>query len=298
LEEGFALVRQRKDFKRSWSGGSHYMGHISMIGYKDLIIRLSGPVITHDLVMYYGTDICTTTDNTPSAGYYKHQCDSADTYPAAPPTFQMVRLLANNTGAESIAEQYCGCIVVDYEERADANGQLIGTITIHAAICIAGSVPTTQPSRTTLSPFTLSDGVLTWNSNLGLLRGWTFKYKMDKRLVKGGGEYHAQFPALPSKREIYCEVKWIPYETDTYDESQDDPLAGGNKDLVCKFSRNTSNDYWQVTFNDYFQDLVADPDFEDGMLHEIHRMEMNPHDTGSNWDLTEYNTLDDDRYET
>lgn len=270
------------------------MDHISLVGYKDLEIKLSGPVITHDLLMYFGTDICETAD----AAVYTHQCDSADTYPAAPPSFQMVRLVANKTGAESITEQFCGCVVVDYEERADVGGQLIGTITIHAAVVIAGNIPTTQPSRTALRPFTLADAVLTWNSNLGLLRGWTFRYKTDKKLIRGGGDNYPIMPALPNKREIYCEVKWVPYETDTYDESQDDPHTGGNKDLVCKFSRHTTNDYWQVTFNDYFQDLVSNPDFEDGLLHEVHRMEVNPHDTGSNWDLTEVNSLDDDRYET
>ena len=298
LEEGYAWIRQRKDFKRVWTAGSHYMSHVSMVGYKDLIIKFSGPVLTHDMFMYFGTDICDTSDDDPGASLYTHQCDSADTYPASPPTFQMVRVMTNNTGAESEVEQFCGCTVVEYDEKADANGQLIGSLTIHAALVITGEVPTTRPARSSLRAFTLSDGVLTWNSNLGILRGWSFNYKTDKKLIRGAGDYYPIIVALPNKREIYCEIKWIPYETDTYDESQDDPHSAGNKDLVMKFSRHTTNDYWRITVNDYFQDMLEDPDFEDGLINEIHRIEVNPHDTGSNWDFTEVNALTDDRYET
>jgi len=294
LEEGYAWIRQRKDFKRVWTAGSKFMSHVSFVGYKDLIIKMSGPVLTHDLLMYFGTDICTTSD----AAVYTHQCDSADTFPATPPTFQMVRILTNHDATESIAEQFCGCMVVDYEERADAKGQLIGTITIHAALVIAADVPDVLPERTNVRAFTLADGVLTWNSNVGVLRDWFFTYKTDKKLLRGGGDYYPIIPLLPNKVEMYVELKWTPYETDTYDDSQDDPHAAANKDLVMKFSRDTSLDYWQVTINDFFQDMLEDGDFEEGIIHEIHRIEVNPHDAGSNWDLTEINSLTDDRYET
>lgn len=303
--ENPVLVRKRKKFSQ-WRAGSRFVKQLNFDEYSELILTFTGPVINRSW-LYYLTDACATADDTPSTNYYTHQYDNADTHANPPKSFELIHRIPNDKsgGGESIVLLYTGCVVTNYVERADLGSQIaIGTWTVKAANCIAGTDLTTPgwPEYPQKGFFTFDMATLTWTKGgtalNGHFKGYTFSFNTDKALIREGGSYYAVGAKSPNNTDVMLSIDWAPTETDSYDDSQDDPLTALNKDITLKIARNTTTDYFQITIADGFQDLAGDPTWVEGNMWESHNFYMNPAEAASSLDLTEVNDINDDRYET
>lgn len=292
----FDWLRQEKMFEKRWSGGSHYYQSISNNGYKPINFTFTGSVLNRSLFMYFGTDVCANT----GSGPYTHQHDKGDTYPAVPPTFTMIRYGVNADSGESKYDLYMGCILKEYRENGTINSNIRGTYIIEASRHVAGVELTSFPSQDPNHIFYTGDSVLTWTNAAvnyaGIVKGFDFIYKTDKRLGKGLGDYYPLLAYMANKRDTYLTIDFEPFETDTYDDSQDSPISDANKDVVLKSSRNTSTDYFQITFSDVFQQLQSAVINPEQHIQERHQLDFNFYDAGSTYDLTEVNSFTENRY--
>jgi hypothetical protein len=298
------VVRKRKKFGKHYGSGSRYHAKITDEGYNELAITVSGSVV-HRSLLYYLADACTTTDNAPGAGYYLHTYTNAATHANPPKTFEILQKLHNDKtgGAEVVYNLYIGCIVKAYTETGAQNGIVTGTWTIVASNMIAGTALTTPgwPTYPNVRNFMTADGVLTWNKGgvamNCLTKEYSVEFTTDKRLILGNN-YYAVNVQSPNEVVLKLRLKVIAYETDSYDDSNDDPIATAqNKDVTWKISRDTTYDFFSINIENAFQ-TMPEESWEDGILVETHEFELNPHEASSLITITEENNLDDDRYET
>lgn len=300
IQDGWTHIWERKKFSKHKDVGSKFITQINMDGYEDIILTVSGPVLNHSLFMFFGTDVCATTDNSPSAGYYTHRCNSDDTYPAEPPSFQILRKIENGVGAQDIWNLFVGCIVTNYEESNGTDGIITGKYTIHCAKVIDGVALTTEPSRMNKDYFNIEYAVMTWTKAAagynGQLKSYTLKLTTDKSLWKGATESYPSVKLSANSIEFTLDFKFLTFVKSTYEDSQDDPHSDHDKDLTLRVSRNATNDYIQYSFVKLFQKFM-EIEF-DNILLENHHICKNPHETNNQWNITEVNDLDDDRYET
>jgi hypothetical protein len=304
--ENPVYIRKLKQFTK-YQSGSRYHSKIQHDGYKEVMLTITGPVIDHSL-LYFLTDACITADNTPGAGQYTHTYVNTATHVNPPKSFEIYHRSVNDKsgGGESVLELITGCTVVSYSEKADTKSKTCtGTYTIKGRNIVTATALTTPgyPTYPTLNFLTFDNAVLTWTkggaATNGYMVGYEYNFITDRDLIKEGGSYYPVATKSPNKVEVSLKVSWIPTETDSYDDSQDDPLSALNKDITLKISRNTTTDYFQIAIVDGFQELLETPAWVENILQEDHLFWLNPHEaTPSTITLTEVNALDDDRYET
>lgn len=294
------LIRKQKLWTK-YSSGSRFTTHIDHIGYKDIILTFSGPVM-HRSWLYYLTDAVTTADDPPK---YTHVYVNTATHVNPPKSFELLHKEPNDTSAETVLTLYTGCTVVSYVESGNLSDNTItGTWTVKARNTITGTALTTPgyPAYPSLNFMNFSNAVLTWTkggvATAGSLKGYTFEFITDRDLTKEGGSYYPVATKSPNNVMIRLKIKWCPFETDSYDETQDDQLAANNRDVSLKISR-SATDYFEIAYVDCFAELDGDPTYENGEKVESIMFEKNPHEaTPSTVTLTEVNALDDDQYET
>jgi len=236
-----------------------------------------------------------------------HVYTDTSTHVNPPKTFELLHVFPNDKsgGGESLIELITGCEVPAYIEKGDAgNLTCIGDWTVKGRNIVTGT-PLTSPGYPVypnLDFVSFAQAVLTWTKGgvaiNGVLKSYEFGFVTDKTLTKTNAYYPIAAKA-PNIRDVYLKVGWMPYETDPYDDSQDDAHTALNKDVTLKNSRNTSLDYFQFALVDGFQEMEGDPSWVEGNLYETHIFSLNPHEaTPSSIELRECNTLDDDQYET
>lgn len=302
--ENPVYIRKLKAFSKYQSGNRYYT-MINHDGYKEILLTFTGPVIDRSW-LYYLTDACTTTDNSPSSGKYTHVYVNTATHTNPPKSFELLHKVVNDTSAESVLELFTGCVIVSYTETASVENPICqGTWVVKASNIITGTALTSPgyPAANTLNFMNFANAALTWTKGgtalNGYFKGYTFTFSTDRDIIKEGNSYYAVASRSPNKIEASLKVTWMPSETDSYDDSQDDPLTALNKDVTLKISRNTTNDYFSIALVDCFQELVDPPAWTNNNLYEIYDFWINPHEaTPSTITLTEVNALDDDRYET
>lgn len=236
-----------------------------------------------------------------------HIYTNTTTHVNPPKTFELLHVFPNDKsgGGESIIELITGNEVVSYIEKGDENNlTCIGDWTVKGRNIITGT-PLTSPGYPVypnLDFVSFAQAVLKWTKGGvaldGVIKSYEIAFITDKALIKTAAYYPIAAKA-PNMRDVYLKIGWMPYETDSYDDSQDDPHTAQNKDVVLKNSRNVLTDFFQIAFVDGFQEMEGDPTWVGGNLYETHIFWINPHEaTPSSMTLTECNTLDDDQYET
>jgi hypothetical protein len=238
---------------------------------------------------------------------HKHVFINTATHVNPPKSFQLLHYLPNDKsgGVESVYELITGCIVTHYEETADAESNACeGTWTVLGARIVTGTVlapaATYKPVYPAVDYANFADAALTWTKNsavvYGMAKGYTFTFKTDKRLSKGGNSYYPYYAKSPTEVEPSLKITWEAWETDSYDGSQDDPHTALVKAITLKNARNTLSDYLELAFTTAFQEMAEDPEWVDGNLIESHEFSMSPHEAGT-FTITEMNDIDYLRYE-
>lgn len=256
-------------------------------------------------LLYYLTDACTTTDNNPGAGQYTHTYANSATHVNPPKSIELMHVVNNDTSAESFIELFTGVIVKSYNEKGGGllDSAITGTWEMEGRNIISGTALTTPgyPAVSSLRAFRFADAVLTWTKggvvSDGYMLGYEFNWTSDKSTIKSGGYYPVNSLAPKSVKPMLT-VQWLPQETDSYDDSQDDHTSAQVKIVSVKISRDTTLDYHSYAFVNAFQKLQDNPSWEAGNLVERHEFQMNPHESGSTFTIIEQNLFDDDRYET
>jgi hypothetical protein len=298
VPDGPIVFRTRKNFEMIWSYGSIHPQTIQDLGIEDVEITVSGPVIGHWLFLYFGTETCTTVEATPNT----HTYNMATASPTVQPSFQLLMYLKNPDSGENVIVLGVGCVVTMYDEVAEVGGDgtLRGTYTIKIAKLIAGNDLTTEPTYGD-TPYVIYNSTFTWTKGAvayaAILRKWKFHFGTDKRLVKGATDLYPLYASLANKVDTYCELTIQSYETDSYDDSQDDPTSAQDKDMLFKMFIDATNYYIAYTFVNAFQKLT-DMGFDEGILTEGHKLRYNPLEASSGLIILEVNDKDDDRYET
>lgn len=298
------LIRPRKKFVE-YNSISVYVKHIGTEGYEDIILTISGPVWDHSWD-YYLKDAMTTTDDSPAAGYYTHVRTNSATRINPPKSFEIWTKEVNDKagGSETLYWLFVGCIIIDYKEVADEKNNVVnGTYTVHVRRLIAGAALNTEPVNPNQEHYNfLSIGSnFTWTKGgvavVGKIRRYEYVFQTDKRLARSSN-YYPIYAKAPNKITEYLMIDWEPWETDSYDDSQDDPHSALNKDVTLKIAVDATYHYYQIAFADCFQQLMDNPTYSDGNLVERHKFMLNPHEAASSITSTEVNAINDDRYET
>jgi len=238
---------------------------------------------------------------------HKHVFINTATPSNPPKSFQLLHYHPNDKsgGGETVYELITGCIITNYEETGDADSnECEGTWTVQAARIVTGTVlapaATYKPVYPKVDYANFADVAVTWTKNLtsinGIAKGYTFKFETDKRLAKGGNSYWPYYAKAPTEVNPSVKVSWEAWETDSYDQSQEDPHTAYIKAFTLKNGRNVLTDYFEVAFTTAFQEMEDDPEWIDGNLVETHEFSMNPHETGT-FTITEMNDIDYLRYE-
>jgi hypothetical protein len=295
-QEGFAVIRNENKYERIWGGNSSEPILIKKGGKKPITATMGGPVYDHSQCVYFLTDTVT---NAGAGDPYTHTVASTDSLPAKPPTIALLRKMVNGTGGETKWFLYPGTVVKMWEERGDVeidDGNVYATITYDISRVVDGVALSSEPTRTITEPLqmTADASSISWHDHNYSWQGYEWKYNTDKTVKKEGGTVYPTWLKMANKRDHGFKLRMVPYETDTYDDSQDDPHSGGNKDLVCTIARDASNDFWKMTYNDVFQNLEESE--MDEYLVEGHWLYVNPHDTGSTYEFVDKNSYDATRY--
>lgn len=293
------LHRNELDMDIAWSAGSSYPSHIEKGRYKEVLISLTGKIVSHEWLLPGITDFCT---NTGAEAPYTHQADNADTIPAQPITICLLRKLVNSTAGETKYLLYPSTLITngdEYQEKGMMS--MLATYNLIANRVVDGVAPTSEPTRTLKTPLSIynSASSVTWTNAATTYqykwKSWFMHFSANKRQTIIAGSEHPTDVEHASKRDFYCKIGVLPRETDTYDDSQDDPHSGGNKDLACKIGSNATTNYILYTFGDIYQKI--DGTTFDRVLEESHIARLNPHDDSSTWDVTEKNSKTSANYE-
>ena len=181
------------------------------------------------------------------------------------------------------------------------NEQIIGTWTIEAGNEIVGTLLSAWPGFPNLKVFHMEEAVLTYKkggvAREGKIKSYTYTYKTDKMLDKGGGEKLMSYVQSPNVVENFLDVSWEAQSLNDIADMRLDPVTANNLDVDLKISRNTTNDFFKIDFPDAYGEL-NDGAYVNGQLRNDLKIYFNPHESSGNHILTEINTLDDDRYET
>lgn len=85
------MERKRKKFSK-YRSGSRFPTHINHDSYEEVTLVFSGPVYNRSW-LYQLCDACTTTDNSPGAGYYKHEYVNTATHANPPKSIELLHKL-------------------------------------------------------------------------------------------------------------------------------------------------------------------------------------------------------------
>ncbi len=294
-------IRKKKRISKRHGASSRYLNQIGKNELEKIILTFSGPV--YDLSwLHYLTDGVVTADNTPGAGKYTHTYNQNTATLANPPkTFELLNHVINDGTGTSLLLLYTGCTVTNLVLTGNMNEQIIGTWTIEAGNEIVGTLLSSWPGFPNLKIFHMEESVLTYkkggSARKGKIKSFTYTYKTDKTLDKGGGEGFMSYVQSPNEVVNTLDVGWEPFSLNDIADMRLDPVAANNLDVDIKTSRNETNDYFKIDFPDAYGEL-NDGAYVNGQLRNDLKIYFNPHESSGNHILTEVNAIDDDRYET
>ena len=286
-EDGYVVIRECKKWNILQGTSRMDPEHIAMEGYEDLLLEFSGELLDMSW-LYQLADKCA---NSGGSAPYTHQVDGADALDNPPPSMELWRCIKNDKtgGGESVYLLYVGCRLVNLEFESEAGKTVLAKVTIHVARVVAGTALTTPPMIPKVNPYlgiwtlTLTKGTIAYQQNVTKFK---FAFLTDKRYIKGGGDYYGVAPLLANKREIYIIFTIFPYETDSFDDSQDAPTTAQDKDLVFKLYKNLTDDFFQFSLANAMQQLLKQGFNKDKVYEEEHKWFFNPMEASPTWDIT------------
>ena len=299
---------QRKKKIAQDIAGQLDFGYLAHHGVEDFEVTLTGDMYDFSM-MYFLTSLCTTTDNTPT-GYYTHtyETDRDPSRATNPPSFPMIYKMVNDEAANAndIWVYWSGCVIKKISLSSSNNAMVTCAITILVAKSTVGSTAlTTQPTTTIPTVFDAENAVITFTKGgtavPGKIEGWEISYETGAYLHKAQGEDTPE-EALHANRVIKLMLNWRPkYEPDAI-VNTDLPTAASDLDCTIKISRDTANDYVEFKFEKLWNMAAEDGtwDFNDYWFQQRLNLIIKPtlYEAGGVLDITEVNSLDDDRYET
>lgn len=279
-------------------------GHLSRQGYEIGTLQLTGEIRDLSQMLYYfGT--CTTTDNSPTTGYYTHVFTTTTARPSTPPSFQLLYKLVNETGSESFWTLFTGCIVTQVSISATKTNAYQATVTIEFANAIAASVPNAEPTPRAVENMHIDQTAITITKATTayqiVTQGFTINITTGFYLHAAAGEDRAG-RALKRKRDFRVILNILSMQKIAMTDFEDlDPAAASDLDITFTYTRLATYDVitwawekmWSIT-NEY------DWGESDYHLQGTHEFLIKPttFETGAKLTVTEVNSLDDDRYET
>jgi hypothetical protein len=237
---------------------------------------------------------------------HNHVWSNSATHVNPPKSFELLHVFTNDKsgGGESVMELHTGCMVISYNEKGSETEQICtGTY----VVAVGNVVTVTSSTNATYEDFESDTfvrfadiGEFTWTKGTtalnGIFKGYELNFMTDKMLVKTSAFYPISTKA-PNVVDPSLKITWMPHETDSWDDSQDDPTSALNKDSTLKISRNTSYDYFLIALDDFFQETEENPAWTNGNLYETYSFWLNPHEAATAFTLTEVNDLSATRYE-
>jgi hypothetical protein len=230
------------------TAGSLDYGQINQKGYVFPTVTFTGRLHNMDLMNQLMGE-CTTTDDTPAAGYYTHVYATTTARASVIPSFQIWEKLANPTGANTKYLLHVGCVVVYFSCSCSKDGDVEATIVIEYARTITGAALTTEPSMVWANCYDSDDCVVTYTVG-GVTYdvvnyGWTIMLANNIHPQRGQGEDYAE-RALYGHRVVQIGLDYTPkYETD-FTDAETDPGTAKDIDITIKMSRDTTYDYFSV----------------------------------------------------
>jgi hypothetical protein len=266
-------------------------------------VSLSGDL--YDLgMLYFMVKGCTTTDDSPGAGYYTHVYASSTAGTKAA-TFQFIEKLVNDDSDNTEIWLFVGCYVKSWSITIVEKQKVTCALEIGFARKIAGVDLTTWPSLPAKTPFYADQTVVTYarggTAYAGSADSVTITWDDGVIPIKGLAAYIGMITLGP--RKIGLNMLWTPTQKDdVIHEESDLPATTQDLDVTLKISRDTTYDYIQFAFEKLFN-IMPDGgayNHENWILNRQKQFKLKPAalESGGKVTITEVNQYDDDRYET
>lgn len=300
LREGnnITIVRSTREVMRMSGDGSRHVSKVNRSFQRPIQITISGKMINNswDFFVYDGI---TTVEATPNTHTFTLSSQSLTT---PPPSMELLVKIPNQGDASDTILLFVGCIITGKSYTGSIDGVIEVTYTLEAAREITGTDLSAWPTVYDERVFLFSDAVLTLQKGGTDLRvtmeSFTFEVVNDgKKLLKGDGSLYPEEALAPMSTRYNLRAT-LRLREDIIANLRLDPTAANNLDFNLKISRDTSTDYVKEDWADGYMELDGDPVWQDNYLVYNVIGYYNPEEASGEYTHTEYNDLDDDRYET
>lgn len=302
-------IRKNRHYSRIVN--SKFWGYIGDHGYTDGQITLDTDMLDFSW-MYYLCKACTTTDNTPGAGYYTHVYATTTAQTSPPPSFQLILQYGNYEAGNIITVLLTGCVITGCVINASENSAPIKAAwSISFANAIAGTSLTSWPTFGTLHAMLLAKTSVTLAKGgtdyPGKAIGFTIQYLDKTYLPKGANEEHPN-EAVNGNPDIHLKIDYAIKDETLIQDIITSPLAAATAsdvDCTIKMYQDATNYYVQFAFEKLWGhagECAYDFARVDGQtalaIHPEYIIKPAEFETGAVLTITEVNNKDDDRYET
>lgn len=293
-----------RDFVHQHITGYTGQGYLGRGTYPGNRINVAGDMDAFSL-LYFLCSGCTTTDDTPAAGYYTHVYATSTARTIPPPTTQVLIRQENATAGENINRLWVGAALRRAEVSWAAGTIPQARYEFEAARAVTQVALNSYPTFPAHPAYpNLDDGAAGTDfikkataAYNGAISGFRLVYDNGARLFRGcGGSY--PLDVRTGKRSIMLETLQLVEDDTLFADSHGlDPTAANDVDITLRLYRNTTNDYVQFAFEKLQPIRCVSSLYDDFIYQLTTQWVLNPHETGNKLTITVVDDLDDDRYE-